>query len=93
MEFELEPQCNPVKQLTGPDHVRYAIACVREMPLVASNEVIGLCRFRALQKLGVTWIGGDGRRGLWHHKLAVLAKHDEQRRVRPATESGDKPVA
>jgi hypothetical protein len=45
------------------------------MPLVAGDDVIGLRRFRALQKLGVARVGRDGRRNLRQEELALIAEH------------------
>jgi hypothetical protein len=50
------------------------------MPLVASDEVIGLRRLAALQEFRVIRVDRDGRRRLWHDELALTAKHREQRR-------------
>jgi hypothetical protein len=35
-------RCNPVEQFAGAHDARHAIGCVREIPLVAGDDVIGL---------------------------------------------------
>jgi len=52
---------NPVEEFTCTHDARHAIRYVREIPLVAGDDVVGLSGPRAFQKLRIGWIGGDRR--------------------------------
>jgi hypothetical protein len=52
---------NPVEQFAGAHDARHAIEGIREIPLVAGNDVIGLGGLCSVQKFRVGRIGRDGR--------------------------------
>ena len=52
-------ECNPIEQFAGIHDKGHAIGCVREIALVARDEVIRLGGPRAMQEFGIGRIGRD----------------------------------
>jgi Phosphofructokinase len=73
-------ECDPVEQFAGIHDACDAIGCVREIPLVAGDEVIRLGGPRAVQEFGIGRIGRDRPGNVREEELPLVAEHGKRGR-------------